>query len=237
MATRNNIPVTTLAKPVRAPTETPDALSIYVVTVDVPNTAPAIVPTESANRARLALGSLPLLSRKPAFSDTPTRVPIVSKRSTKRKAKTKPIRPTSKAAGSSRTALPNRLDGQVGRSNTPVGKGVWPISIEISATPITPISIAPFAPLTSNTPIPSIPSISMPTDTLLTSPSDTSVCSFASTIPAFFNPMKAINKPMPAAEACFRASGTALIKASLTRASVSAVNRIPEAKTTPRTWS
>lgn len=62
-ATTNKIPATTEVKPVRPPSETPEALSTKVVTVEVPRQAPAVVATASAKSAPLILGSFPSLSK------------------------------------------------------------------------------------------------------------------------------------------------------------------------------
>ena len=86
-ATRNRTPAVSAVRPERPPSETPDADSTKVVTVEVPRTAPTVVANASANSAPLILGSLPSLSRKPAFVDTPISVPSVSNRSTNRNAK------------------------------------------------------------------------------------------------------------------------------------------------------
>ena len=66
---RKQAEVTRLARPVLPPTATPDADSTKVVTVEVPKTAPATVPMESARSAFSARGSLPSLFRKPAFGN------------------------------------------------------------------------------------------------------------------------------------------------------------------------
>ena len=86
-AIRNRIPAVNAVRPVLPPSETPEADSTNVVTVDVPRTAPRVVAAASANSAPLILGSLPSLSRKPAFVETPINVPSVSNRSTNRNAK------------------------------------------------------------------------------------------------------------------------------------------------------
>ena len=73
-------------RPVRPPSDTPEALSTKVVVVETPRTAPAVVPTASASNAPLIRGSLPSLSSMPALVDTPIRVPIVSNISTNKNA-------------------------------------------------------------------------------------------------------------------------------------------------------
>src|SRR5690606_41930776 len=55
-ASTNSPAVTTDASPVRPPSSTPAADSTYDVTVLVPSSAPAIVPTASAANARLEIG-------------------------------------------------------------------------------------------------------------------------------------------------------------------------------------
>ena len=85
MDTRNKNPVTTDARPVLAPSPTPEELSTKVVVVEVPSTAPAEVAIASANSAPLIFGSLPSLSNISALFATPIRVPSVSNISTNRK--------------------------------------------------------------------------------------------------------------------------------------------------------
>ena len=80
------IAVVTAVRPVRPPSETPEALSTKVVVVEVPRTAPAQVATASAISAPLMRGSFPFLSSMFALEDTPIRVPMVSNISTNRNA-------------------------------------------------------------------------------------------------------------------------------------------------------
>lgn len=75
-------------RPVRPPSAIPAALSAKVVTVEVPSTAPAAVPTASERRAHFSRGSLPFSSSRSDWAAMPMMPPRVSKRSTKRKAKT-----------------------------------------------------------------------------------------------------------------------------------------------------
>ena len=85
--TRNRRPVTRAVSPVRPPTATPAEDSTNVVTVEVPRTAPDVVPIASARRAGFILGSLPFSSSILALALTPISVPSVSNMSTKRKEK------------------------------------------------------------------------------------------------------------------------------------------------------
>ena len=90
--------------PVRPPSDTPEALSTKVVTVEVPNMAPAVVPMASAMSAPLIRGSFPSLSSISALEATPISVPIVSKISTNRNAKI--------ITANSRSGTPSRLNLQ-----------------------------------------------------------------------------------------------------------------------------
>ena len=76
---RNSRAVEIAVRPVRPPIVTPAALSMKVVVVDVPKNAPADVAMASAESALDARGSLPSGVRNPPLTETPTRVPRVSK--------------------------------------------------------------------------------------------------------------------------------------------------------------
>ena len=80
------IAVVTAVRPVLPPSDTPEALSTKVVVVEVPRIAPKVVATASARSAPLIWGSFPSSSNISALADTPTSVPIVSKRSTNKNA-------------------------------------------------------------------------------------------------------------------------------------------------------
>ena len=74
----NRIPATMEVRPVRPPSATPEALSTKVVTVEVPQTAPTVVPTASERSAPLIFGSLPSLSSISALEATPISVSNIS---------------------------------------------------------------------------------------------------------------------------------------------------------------
>ena len=59
MQARNMKAAVRAVRPVRPPASTPEADSTKVVTVEVPQQAPAMVPTASAVRASFILGILP----------------------------------------------------------------------------------------------------------------------------------------------------------------------------------
>jgi len=84
-ASKKNAAVVSEVRPVFPPSATPEALSTYVVTVLVPNTAPTVVPMESAKSACFTRGTFPSSSSIPALEETPTSVPTVSNISTNRK--------------------------------------------------------------------------------------------------------------------------------------------------------
>ena len=75
-------------RPVRPPNATPDALSTYVVVVLAPMHAPEMVAIASAMNALLSPEMRPSGRIMPALVHTPTRVPMVSNISTKRKVNT-----------------------------------------------------------------------------------------------------------------------------------------------------
>ncbi|MPM24000.1 hypothetical protein SDC9_70477 [bioreactor metagenome] len=81
----NRMATTRAVRPVRPPSTTPEEDSTKVVTVEVPSTAPTVVPTASANRASLQLGIEPSFWTISAFVAQPIKVPTVSNISTKRK--------------------------------------------------------------------------------------------------------------------------------------------------------
>ena len=87
IAIKNRKPVTTDARPVLAPSATPEELSTNVVVVEVPSTAPAEVAIASASNACLIFGSFPSLSSISALFATPISVPNVSNMSTNKNAK------------------------------------------------------------------------------------------------------------------------------------------------------
>ena len=84
--------MTTAVRPDRPPAAIPAALSIYVVTVEVPAMAPAMVDAPSTPSMCPRRGTRPSLSSRPAFLITPTIVPSESKRSTNTMARIRSAR-------------------------------------------------------------------------------------------------------------------------------------------------
>ncbi len=91
MQARKRIPVVNAVRPVRPPASTPEADSTKVVTVEVPVTAPATVPTASEMRASFIWGMSPSLSTMLAREAVPTSVPMVSNMSMMQKVITRVI--------------------------------------------------------------------------------------------------------------------------------------------------
>ena len=87
-ATAKQHATTNAVKPERPPCATPDALSTYVVVVDVPRHAPTVVAIASAIKASLKRLILPFSFTSFAFVQTPISVPTVSNISIKRNVNT-----------------------------------------------------------------------------------------------------------------------------------------------------
>src|SRR6185437_12606915 len=87
-------PATTETQPVRPPAATPEPDSMYVVADEVDAAPPAIAASESTSSGLRMSGMWPSSSRYPAGLPTPTRVPIVSKKSERKSANTQTIAET-----------------------------------------------------------------------------------------------------------------------------------------------
>src|SRR3954469_16076182 len=87
-------PQTTATQPVRPPAPTPAPDSMYVVADDVDDAPPAIAASESTSSGLRISGRSPSFVRYPAGLPTPTRVPIVSKKSDRKSANTQTIADT-----------------------------------------------------------------------------------------------------------------------------------------------
>ena len=109
------------------------------------------------------------------------------------------------------SATPNvgAIDG--GIEIIEVGTSINPNIIPPTTVATIPINIAILDPLTINIDVTISPNIESNTIGFVKSPSPTKVASFATTIPAFFKPIKAINNPIPALTANFKFVGIALI--------------------------
>ena len=119
-AIRKSPPATIEVSPVLPPSAMPDEDSTNVVMVEVPRTAPTVVPTASANRAPLICGSFPSLSSMSALDAQPIRVPRVSNMSTNRNANittTKFSVPTTEKSSFMKVGAT-----LAGMENTPLGK-------------------------------------------------------------------------------------------------------------------
>ena len=81
---RKRKPQTTATQPVRPPTPTPEADSMYVVADEVEAAPPATAASESTSSGLRISGSSPCSFRYPAGLPTPISVPIVSKKSARK---------------------------------------------------------------------------------------------------------------------------------------------------------
>ncbi|MPN13628.1 hypothetical protein SDC9_160950 [bioreactor metagenome] len=241
-ANMNNAAVTTEVSPVLPPSNTPAALSTYVVTVDVPSIAPAEVATASANKALLTLGSLPSLSIMFAFEAVPTKVPIVSNISTNEKesitvkmlviavARVAPSPIFNKPAKSIFIKVWDMLGGADTRLK-PSGMATTPVKMPTKVVARIPKSIEPFIFLLMSIAVRKSPNIAKRVFGAVKSPKPTNVAGLATMIPAFLNPISAIINPIPPLTACLRDMGIESIIISLILVRVISINTKPEMKT------
>src|SRR5690606_24962410 len=87
-ASKKSTPVTTEARPVRAPSPTPAAESMKIVLDDEDVAPPATAPIPSTMSADFSLGKLPSASASPASLVSPVRVPTASKKLVNNSVKT-----------------------------------------------------------------------------------------------------------------------------------------------------
>src|SRR3954470_23791095 len=90
----NIAPATTATQPVRPPDATPLPDSMYVVADEVDAAPPAIAASESTSSGLRMSSMWPSSFREPAGLPTPTIVPIVSKKSDRKRANTQTIAET-----------------------------------------------------------------------------------------------------------------------------------------------
>src|SRR6266545_1240507 len=234
VASRNSTPVTTDARPVRAPSATPAADSIYAVFDDVLAAPPAAAAIESTSRISRVRGGLPFLSIRPPSWPTATMVPMVSKKSVNISVKTNSSAVTmptschepsrSKWPSSPKSGAPTTLSGSTGTfSPQPLGC-LPPIdgpACTIASTmiarivvPMMPIRMPPLTLRTTSTSIASRPitntSVGQPSNLLsMPRPTGGTAAPVARTKPASTKPMSARNSPMPTPMAVFNWVGTA----------------------------
>src|SRR5690625_480416 len=94
MADKNNRPVTTEASPVRAPSPIPVPDSTKIWVEEAEPAPPAVTPMVSTSSTRCRLGMLPTSVTFPASRANPTEVPIASKNTDSRIAKTNRVAAT-----------------------------------------------------------------------------------------------------------------------------------------------
>ena len=108
-----------------------------------------------------------------------------------------------------------------------------PANQPTNVVPMIPISIAPRTFHTLSAPIVSRPNKASAAPGALRSPSATSVAGLATTIPAFFNPIKPMNSPIPPATAANSCCGMTATIICRTPVSVSSRKATPEISTQP----
>src|SRR5699024_10759484 len=261
MAARNNNPVTTEDKPVRAPSPMPVPDSTKIWVDDAEPAPPAVTPIASTSSTRLSRGIVPSLSTLPASRDSPTEVPIASKNTDSKMAKISKdaaVAPTEENAPNEK--LPNRLKSGVVQSGMagvtrlhpsgltfPASSTEGPMwntsskTLAIIVAPTMPIRIAPRTRCTTKTAVSINPmtntSVGQPASSpLIPSPNGT-VVSAASGIrrtkPEFTSPISVINKPIPTTMPVLMPSGTARNTASRNPVSTKMIITAPAITTSP----
>src|SRR4051812_8044520 len=121
MASRNSAPVTRLASPVRAPSPTPAALSMYEVLLDTLAAPPAAAATESTMRMRWLFGGVASSSSRSPSAPMATIVPIVSRKSASRSVKPSRMAVTAPTAENDPSRLKSPSSPKSGRSTIWLG--------------------------------------------------------------------------------------------------------------------
>ena len=188
-----------------------------------------MVPTPSARRTRPTRGIFPFLMN-PACSHTPTSVPTLSNRSTKRKAKM--ISSNPRCIAPRKSSCSRVLEG-CGIATRPDGHDAIPRTIPNNVVPSMPSRMAPLIRRAINISVSTMPKQAACTARSEKFPILTNVAGFATTSLALRMPTNAMNSPMPAAVECFRQSGIPSTICSRTRVTVRRTNSTPEKKTTP----
>ncbi|MCY1529890.1 hypothetical protein D9M68_650610 [compost metagenome] len=174
----------------------------------MPSSEPNIAAVLSAISARPIFGMCPSLPIRPARLATPIRVPELSNRSTKRKAKITLNRPMSSAPLMSSWRKVGASDGGV--DITPPN-WVMPRPMAAKVTARMPIITAPVTRRASRPTMMKKPSTARIGSGLLRSPRPTRVAGLSTTIMASFSAISARNRPMPAAMAERSARGMLLM--------------------------
>src|SRR6056297_520842 len=240
-AARNRRPTTSAVMPVRPPSSTPVADSMYVVTVDVPSIPPTVVPMASAISGLSMSGRLPSSSRKPATWPTPVSVPAVSKKSTKKNVNT-----TSENAKASTFPNPSRNAPTSGvMSYCGFGmegaRGVdgWGLSAPMAAAAqpatlvrTTPPTMEPGMPRAYSASVRNRPTTEMmATGSWAMLPSVMSVAGSSTTTYISSRPMMARNSPIPVPTANFTGSGNRRMMYSRAPMAVRMMKMIPSVTT------
>ena len=233
MAARNSVPVTMLARPVRAPSSIPEPDSMNTVLEDAEVAPPATAPTPSTMRAAGNRGNVPCASASPASRDSPVNVPRASKKfantrvNTSMVAASAPIRsklPKLNAPTSDRSGIANGEPDSFGTASVqPPG---WSTAeprcqtdsaITASTVPVTsPIRIPPRTRRASRTPVSSRVTTKIRVGMVVIeplppvpSPTGGAGRPVEETNPESTSPMNRMNRPIPAVMAILSCMGTA----------------------------
>ena len=230
IARRKSTATVSAVRPVRPPCSTPLALSTKVVTVEVPSTAPAVVPIASDMSAWLALGRRPFSSSMLARLETPTSVPTVSKKSTKKKASV-----TLQKAGCAsieKSIFMNIGESDGGMETIPSGIFATPSGIASAVTTTTPMRMPPFTRRASSVTMSSRPRMESSAGTLpLSLPRPRRTAGLSTMMPEPWRPMKVMKSPMPAETPILSVLGIELTTSSRTLVQVSTMKITPSTKT------
>ena len=194
---KNITPTTREVTPDRPPSAIPLALSIYVDMVELPSIAPQVVPIASLIIASLTCGMLPSSRTIPVFSANPISVPMVSKIFTiSRENTTRNVLRFNKPEKSNLQKIGDISCGAE-TGNQWSGNTVTPNGIPINVVAIMPQNNEPLTLRAISTPLSKVAKIPNKHG-VVNSPNPTNVPSFATIMPAFLSPIKAINIPIPA---------------------------------------
>ena len=195
--TMKKIPTVNAVTPDRPPSAIPLALSTYVVSVELPNIAPQVVPMASLIIASFTCGMLPFGSTIPVLSAKPIRVPIVSKMFIKsRENITNTVLRFRRPEKSNLQKIGVMSCGAETGSH-PLGKTVTPIGIPIIVVMMIPQNKEPLTFLAMSAPLSKIAIIPR-IQVGVKAPKPTRVASLLTIMFAFFRPIKAMNIPIPA---------------------------------------
>ncbi len=257
IARRNSTPVTTLAKPVFAPSPMPEADSTKTVFDEAETPPPTTAPTPSTISADCRRGNVPSSAARPALRARPVIEPMASKKLVKTSVKmsitaaSAPMRPKEPKRSNWPTSDRFGSDtSEVGSCGTvrfqpagflPSDGPMWKIASSTMATIVAttmPISRAPFTLRAIRTPMTTSAIRKTRVGTVAMEPASPSWTGgderlVLRTKPLSTNPMKAMKSPMPTVIAVLSCAGTALKISRRSPVAASSTMMIPLITTSP----